>query len=338
MDTLTNLNLGEEDLRDYIPMSSLQDELPDIKLSEDELCENNEVAAAATSEDAFDEKSLFDTTAMDSSLTILTEYPEQLITPTSPVVKAKKRVHFGDDVSPVKCKKERRRKSVDIKQETKPIVKKEEIKEEEQPQEEIKEEQQQQTDDEEQDSEEYYPVMPSKSFTMENLLEHLLSAQHLLFTQKNEEAQREIDYLVRKCENRMSIRKRDEGRRSRSERLISYVHVYCGKRSLGVYNNSFETPKHVTDMVVYITINCGIKRHKQGTAIAQALRKSVEKYTYKCGSTHKKHVSVKKNKIYKCIDIIGALVRENNYQVVSENSDWKEKLEEFPDIQSESSD
>ncbi|AQQ80295.1 ORF28 [Betabaculovirus altermyunipunctae] len=177
----------------------------------------------------------------------------------------------------------------------------------------------------------------TKSFTMDDLMQRLRKAQTHIFAASYKNAEEEINYLVRKCEHRMSIRKRSVTKRPKKV-LSSYVHVYCGKRSMGFYNNSFEKARHITGMVPYVTIRCGLKSEKEGTEVVRHIKKAAGKYLYKCDATHKKHMNVYKNKIYKCVDLIWECVQQKKYDVVYKNTEWQARVEELPHVESETSD
>lgn len=171
-------------------------------------------------------------------------------------------------------------------------------------------------------------IKKSKAFSINDLNDRLLSAQDALFSNDYAAAQQHIDYLVRKCEHRTSLRKRDLHKRNANN---SYVHVYFNKRSVTVYNNSYQKPKKINGLVAYKTIKCGNKQNKEGLAIVKSIKKAIAKYTYKCNLTPKNYLSVYDNKLHKCAKLIDEFIQDNSYKVVNENNAWSENINSLPD-------
>ncbi|AAF05140.1 ORF26 [Xestia c-nigrum granulovirus] len=180
----------------------------------------------------------------------------------------------------------------------------------------------------------------SKSFTMEVLVDCLTRTEEFLMENKVEQARANIDYLLNKCQNRTSVRKRLEGRRSKKN-LQGYVHVFCAKRAIGFYSNSYEKPKSIPQMVHFITIKSAVKNDKtdktSSVNIVRDLKKAAGGYVYRANDTPKKHMNVFKHKLEKCIKSMYKYVQDNNLTVVSNDSEWRTKLNELPDVQSEAS-
>ncbi|ACH69375.1 hypothetical protein PsunGV_gp025 [Pseudalatia unipuncta granulovirus] len=181
----------------------------------------------------------------------------------------------------------------------------------------------------------------NKSFTMEILVDHLLQTEQLLMENKLEDAKTKIEFLLNKCQNRTSVRKRVEVKRYKKN-VQGYVHIFCAKRAIGFYSNSYEKPKSISQMVHFITIKCAVKSDKtdkmSSANIVRDLKKVASGYLYRVNDTPKKHMNVFKNKLDNCIKLMCRYVTENKLTVVFENSAWRSKLDEIPDVQSEVSD
>jgi len=178
----------------------------------------------------------------------------------------------------------------------------------------------------------------NKSFTMEVLVYHLMQTKQLLIENKLEDVKIKIDFLLNKCQNRTSVRKRVEAKRAKKN-LQGYVHVFCSKRAIGFYSNSYEKPKNILQMVHYITIKGAVKSDKtdkmSSANIVRDLKRVAGMYLYRANDTPKKHMNVFKNKLDKCIKLINRYVAENHLNVVYENSAWRSNLNDLPDVQSE---
>ncbi|AKR17407.1 hypothetical protein [Mocis latipes granulovirus] len=195
-------------------------------------------------------------------------------------------------------------------------------------------------EEEEENKQEFIPQR-SKSFTMEILVAHLHDIEQLLAHNKCEEAKSKVEYLLEKCHNRTSVRKRVETKRTKKI-LQGYVHIMCGKRVIGFYSNSYGKPKTVPDMVHVFTIKCAYKNDNLGditaASIVRDLKKITSCYLYRTQNTPKKHMMVFKHKLEKCIKTISDRLQERRLTVVFENSAWRENLNELTDVQSEMSD
>ena len=183
----------------------------------------------------------------------------------------------------------------------------------------------------------------SKSFTMEVLVDCLMRTEELLINNRLEEVKANINFLLNKCQNRTSVRKRLVGKRSKKN-LQGYVHVFCAKRAFGFYGNSYEKPKTIPQMVHFLTIKCADKNEEtdktSSSNVVRDLKKVAGKYLYRNNETPKKHMNVfkPKKKLEKCINLMYNYVQENNLTVVFDNSAWRTKLNELPDdVQSEAS-
>nr|AXS01041.1 ORF022 [Spodoptera frugiperda granulovirus] len=187
-------------------------------------------------------------------------------------------------------------------------------------------------EEEEEDDEERPPKSATnkkgKAFFIDDICERLGSAQDALFNNDYETVKAHIDYLARKCEGRTTLRKRDSHKRNTN---TIYLHVYFNKRSVTVYNNSFQRPKRINGMVDYKSIKCGNTHKKEGFAIVKALKLAIAKYTYKCNLIPKNYLSVYDNKLEKCAKLVDQFIEDHNYKVVNENRTWLRDVNSMQD-------